>query len=117
MVLIVEDNAHARELFARIVSGLGHEVLESEDGTDALRLLDMHEVDLVITDLRMPKMDGFSLISHVRLKWPRLPIVLVSGYVSPDDVSKNRDEFLEISPKPVDRGHLIATVNRFVPAS
>src|SRR5262245_28287924 len=116
MILIVEDNSNARELFARIVSALGHEVLESEDGVDALQQLDNHEVDLVITDLRMPKMDGLSLISEVRQKWPRLPVILVSGYISPNDFKGNPDQFLEVIPKPIERDHLIATVNRFVPA-
>jgi len=115
MILLVEDDSNARALFVRILSRVGYEVMESEDGAEALRLLEMHPFELMITDLRMPKMDGFTLISHVRLKWPHLPIVLVSGYISSAEVENHREELVEIIPKPVDRVHLLATVNRFVP--
>ena len=115
MILIVEDNPNARHLFARILSSVGHEVIESGDGDDAVHLLDTHQFDLVITDLALPKMTGFGLISHIRRKWPRLPIILVTGYLSPNAAKKILDEFVEFIPKPVDRTQLIATVNRFVP--
>ena len=114
MILIVEDNPNARHLFARILSSVGHEVIQSGDGDDAVHLLDTHQFDLVITDLAMPKMTGFGLISHIRRKWPRLPIILVTGYLSPHAGKKILDEFVEFIPKPVDRNRLVATVNRFL---
>jgi two-component system response regulator FlrC len=115
MILIVEDNPNARQLLARILSRAGHDVIESGDGEDALHLLDTQSFDLVITDLALPKTTGFGLISHIRLKWPRLPVILVTGYLSPDAGKKILDEFIEFIPKPIDRNRLIATVNRFVP--
>ena len=115
MILIVEDNPNARHLFARILSSVGHEVIQSGDGDDAMHLLDTHQFDLVITDLALPKMTGFGLISHIRLNWPRLPIILVTGYLSPDAGKKILDEFVEYIPKPVDRNRLVATVNRLLP--
>ena len=115
MILIVEDNPNARRLLARILSSAGHEVLESGDGDDALHLLDTHQFDRVITDLALPNTTGFGLISHIRVKWPRLPIILVTGYLSPNAAKKILDEFVEFIPKPVDRNRLVATVNRLVP--
>jgi DNA-binding NtrC family response regulator len=115
MVLIVEDNPNARHLFARILSSVGHEVIQSGDGDDAVHLLNTHQFDLVITDLALPKTTGFGVISHIRRKWPRLPIILVTGYLSPTAAKKILDEFIEFIPKPVDRYRLVATVNRFLP--
>jgi len=89
MILVVEDNPSARQLLSRMLSNAGHEVIESADGDEALRLLDARPFDLVITDLAMPKTTGFGLISHIRLKWPRLPIILFTGYLSPKPVNKS----------------------------
>src|SRR5262245_36287200 len=115
MILLVEDNPNARLLFATMLSGLGHEVVECENGAEAVELVDKQRFDLIVTDLRMPRLDGFGLISHIRSKLPLLPMILVSGYISTDAVENNNDKYLEIIPKPVDRGHLIASVNRFLP--
>ena len=116
MILVVEDNPSARQLLSRMLSNAGHEVIESADGDEALRLLDARPFDLVITDLAMPKTTGFGLISHIRLKWPRLPIILVTGYLSPQAGKQILDDFVEFIPKPVNRDQLVAAVNRRVTA-
>ena len=112
MVLIVEDNANARRLFAQILSSAGHEVVESENGEEAVSLLEDHRFDVVVTDLAMPKMTGFGLLSHIRAKRPALPVILISAYLSTDAAHKILDERTEFIPKPIDRNQLIALVNR-----
>lgn len=116
MVLIAEDNANARQLFARILSITGHEVLESKDGEEALQLFEQHRVDLLITDLALPKITGVGLIDQIHQRSPHLPVIIVSAYLSPDEAKILLDEHVEFIPKPVDRDHLIATVNRLAPA-
>jgi len=117
MILIVEDNPNARQLFARILSSVGHRTIECEDGGEALRLLDSQTFDLVLTDLALPNTTGFGVISHIRKKSPRLPIILVTGYLAPAAAKAILDEFIEFIPKPVDRDRLIDAVNRMIPAS
>jgi Response regulator receiver domain len=47
--------------------------MEAADGIEALRLLDRHHFDIMITDLVMPRLDGFGLVAETRLKWPKVP--------------------------------------------
>lgn len=115
MILIAEDDANARQLFARILSRAGHQILEGTDGEEALQLFERHPVDLVITDLAMPKMSGFGLITNIHIRKPRFPIILVSGYLSEDAAKDILDEHVEFIPKPIDRNRLITTVNRLLP--
>lgn len=117
MILIVEDNPNARQLFARILASVGYKTLECEDGGEALRLLDSRCFDLVVTDLALPNTTGFGVIAHIRKKSPRLPIILVTGYLAPSAAKAVLDEFIEFIPKPVDRDRLIAAVNRLMPAA
>jgi|SRR5215475_14232519 len=116
MILIAEDDANARLLFTRILSRTGHDVLEGQDGEEALRLFETHLFDLVITDLVMPKINGFDLITRIHRKKPSLPIILVSGYLSEDGAKNILAGAVEFIPKPINRNRLIATVNRLAPA-
>jgi CheY-like chemotaxis protein len=65
-ILLVDDNAEVRESLALLLSLTGYEVLESSDGADALETIGREPPDLLITDLRMPGMDGLELIRQVR---------------------------------------------------
>jgi CheY-like chemotaxis protein len=75
MILLVEDEAITRYAFAQILRFEGHDVIEAADGVEALRLLDEHDFDIMITDLVMPRLDGFTLVAETRLKWPNVRIV------------------------------------------
>ncbi|OFX75680.1 MAG: two-component system response regulator [Bacteroidetes bacterium GWE2_29_8] len=67
-ILIVDDSESIREVVSFTLEGAGHSVLKGVDGQDALKLLDGKDIDLIITDLHMPIMDGISLIREVRQK-------------------------------------------------
>ena len=80
-ILVVEDSAISREFITRIVSDLGHEVFTAENGKEALETLKSVDVDLVITDIKMPEMDGLELTRKIR-KDPGLrekPIIIVTS--------------------------------------
>ena len=65
-VLLVEDNPDSRAVFKSILESFGLDVLQAEDGKKAVEQLNAHSVDLVLSDLQMPVMDGFALIEHIR---------------------------------------------------
>lgn len=78
-ILVADDNPEVLSVLRRALEIQGHEVLTVEDGRSALTLLDDEPVDLLITDLNMPELDGIELLLAVRENSPALPIVVVSG--------------------------------------
>jgi two-component system cell cycle sensor histidine kinase/response regulator CckA len=116
-VLVVEDEAGVRAAIRRLLQSAGYSVLEAEHGSGALELLKDtgHEkIQLVLTDLRMPVMDGRQLAAAMARLYPTIPIVFMSGYtaqlldlrlVCPD---------LEFLPKPFRDEELLAAVRRHI---
>jgi two-component system cell cycle sensor histidine kinase/response regulator CckA len=81
-ILLVEDAAGVRSLASRVLRSLGYEVLEAENGFDALSIISRHgiqAIDLIFTDVTMPKMGGSELIERVRALDPRARVVFTSG--------------------------------------
>jgi CheY-like chemotaxis protein len=77
----VDDDALVLMNTAAMLEDLGHVVTEAFSGDAALKLMrDGHEFDLVITDHAMPRMTGMDLAKALRAEWPRLPIVMATGY-------------------------------------
>lgn len=84
-VLVVEDQAQVRMLAASLLEAAGYDVLEAEDGKEALRLLDEHpDVDLVLSDVAMPEMSGIELVHALAKRVVPIPVVLMSGFVDAD---------------------------------
>ena len=115
MILLVEDEAITRTAFADTLRREGQDVIEAADGLQALSLLDNSDVDLVITDLVMPKLNGFHLIAVIRAKWPHIPILFISAYMSQVAGKIISSECTEFMHKPIDPSDLIAAVHRLVP--
>jgi len=59
-------------------------ILTAENGDRALKVLESAHVDLVVTDLKMPVMDGFELISHTKKKYPGIPVIVLSSFLCPE---------------------------------
>jgi two-component system cell cycle sensor histidine kinase/response regulator CckA len=80
-ILVVDDEPGARTIVSRSLEGSGCLVLQAADGVAALELVDRHgPPDLLLTDLSMPGMGGAELAQHLSARWPRLPILFMSGY-------------------------------------
>lgn len=114
MILLVEDEERARETLARMLKRAGYGVLEAGDGVEALSLLERMCCDLVISDILMPKLNGYALVARIRAKWPNLPVVLMSGFLS-QDAAKRMNGSVEFLPKPINPEALIQIVQQLVP--
>jgi len=81
-ILVVDDDRVGRESLAEAVTEMGCRALEAPDGATALDLIDGQPVDLVLTDLRMPEMDGIDLLSHIRRRDSRIFVILVTAFAT-----------------------------------
>jgi two-component system NtrC family response regulator len=79
-ILVVEDDASQREMLADFLRDQGATVRDAATGNDALRFLDTDSIDVVITDLRMPNMDGFELLRRIRQINPEIRVILATAY-------------------------------------
>ena len=114
MILLVEDEERAREVFARILRHAGYAVMEAADGLEALSLLEDLPCDLVVSDILMPNLNGYALVARIRAKWPHMPIILTSGYLSQDAAKTMMNGSVEFIPKPLDAAALIAIIQRLI---
>jgi len=78
-VLVTDDDPIQLRAAARLLRSLGHSGALANNGQKALELLDTQSFDLVLLDLRMPVLDGMETLTRLRPRYPRLPVVLVSG--------------------------------------
>jgi DNA-binding NtrC family response regulator len=79
-ILIVDDNDQMCSLLADILELFDYQAQQAKDGEEALSQLKAEKFDLVITDLRMPKMSGTELLKLIKQEQPHLPVVVVSGF-------------------------------------
>ncbi|MBL8916159.1 MAG: response regulator [Archangium sp.] len=114
-VLVADDTAMLRKSLARVFRGDGWEVLEASDGTQALACCTEQRIDLLITDLMMPGLDGVELITVLRERGDGVPIILLSGYtgdaVARLDLQKAKVEAMD---KPFIPEQLLALARRLV---
>lgn len=105
-ILLVDDEEFVRRLLRRILGAAGHRILEAEDGLQALRTLDREaaSVRLVISDVAMPKMSGDELAAEVRVRWPGIPILLISAY------ARNVSSDVDFLAKPFDSEVLLSRI-------
>ncbi len=82
-VLVVDDETVRAEVLAQILNVSGYEAGVAEDGFEALLSIDQRQPDLIISDLRMPHMSGFELLSVVRRRFPEIPVIATSGDYDP----------------------------------
>jgi DNA-binding NtrC family response regulator len=109
-ILIVDDEESVRKILGIQLRRLGHETVEAPDGPEAIEALGESSFQAIITDLKMPKMDGLELLQRIRKHYPQIPVVMITAHGTIDTaveamkrgafdyVTKpfNHDEFLKI---------------------
>jgi two-component system response regulator PilR (NtrC family) len=84
-ILVVDDELSMREFLKILLIQEGHEVICAVDGEDALSLFQAQPCDLLISDIKMPKMDGLELLKRVKESRPNMAVVMITAYGSPED--------------------------------
>jgi two-component system, cell cycle sensor histidine kinase and response regulator CckA len=81
-ILLVDDDQLIRELGRELLERLGHRVLTACDGKEALNLYQPGQVDLVLLDYCLPELDGYQVLSGLRSRDSRVPVLMISGFLS-----------------------------------
>ena len=114
-VLVVDDEPDIRKVVRMTLEKLGYYVIEAEDGQQAISLLNEGEhplvIDVIITDVRMPHINGVEAIDYFQREYPSIPLIVLTGF--PDlDLAMNllKRGVTDYLVKPVDREKLIEAV-------
>ena len=120
-ILVVEDNDHVRELLEVTLRFKGYPVLSAKDGQEAVQHIQNERPALIITDILMPKMDGYTLVHHLRkdANTRQIPVIFISAtYVTQEDkmfaLSLGAARFIE---KPIDTENLLLTIAEIMTGS
>ena len=112
-ILVVDDSADTLELVKRNLESKGYPTSTSSSAVEALKILEAAPIDLVITDLKMPEVDGLSFLRHIRENYKDIQVMMITGYPSIDGavvaVKSGAEEYL---PKPFTDDELFAAVER-----
>lgn len=87
-IIVAEDEPDIRALYAKVLRQNGYEVLEANDGEEVLTLLGSSNADLIISDVMMPKMDGYEMVAALRQMHTNIPILLITAKDSFLDLQK-----------------------------
>ena len=112
-ILIIEDEAAIRRVLVKILSeeNQGYEVFEAEDGLAGMEIIKKEDFDLVLCDIKMPKMDGVEVLEAVKKIKPEIPMVMISGHGDLDTaVNTMRLGAFDYISKPPDLNRLLNTV-------
>ncbi len=110
-VLIVDDESSIRKTLREILEFEKYEVNEAADGLDCLVKLKKHKYDVIIMDIKMPKMDGMEALERVQLLAPDTPVIMISGHANIDTaVEAVKVGAFDFISKPPDLNRLLITV-------
>jgi len=87
-ILVVDDEPKLRDIVSRALTKFGHQCITATNGEEAIDTLSRKSVDLVITDLKMPKMGGLGLIKWLRKVRPDTPVIIMTGYADVESARK-----------------------------
>jgi len=111
-ILVIDDEDIVRISISRALAPEGYEIKTVKDGSEGMKQLEQEEFDLVLTDLKMPNMDGIEVLSNIKNRWPKTDVVIVTGYQTVETAVKaiklGAADYIE---KPFTPDSLIATVS------
>ena len=110
-ILVVEDNPDAAKLMQTVLQQGGYSVVLARDGVEALEALDRHHVDLIVLDLMLPRMDGYTFTQTLREGGSDLPVLMITALESPADKRRGfRTGADDYMVKPVDEEEMLLRI-------
>ena len=117
LVLVVDDEPDVRKVVRMTLEKSGYDVLEAEDGEKAIEEVKKDEnsmlLNLIITDIRMPNMNGIDVINYYRKEWPSVPLIVLTGFPDMDMATTLlKHGIIDYLVKPVEAEKLRAAVSQ-----
>jgi len=116
-VLIVEDNERNMKLFHDLIEACGHEILETRDGIEALKLARLHRPDLILMDIQLPEVSGLEVTRWLKEddELRKIPVIAVTAFAMKGDEEKIRSGGCEAYiAKPISVTNFLDTIGRFL---
>lgn len=114
-IAIVDDEPVIRSLLERLLKIAGYDTVSYPDGKAALAACSHESFDLLITDLRMPGLDGFELMEHLKSQQPRLPVIVLTAHGDVDNAIRAlRRKACDFITKPFDTCNILNSVRRVI---
>ncbi|MEJ2695245.1 MAG: response regulator [Candidatus Sulfobium sp.] len=88
-LLVIDDESIVRTSCKRVLSPEGYEVRLAANAFDGIRMLEEEPFDLVLTDLKMPDMDGITVLRTIKERWPQTQVIVITGYQTVDTAVKS----------------------------
>ena len=115
LVLVVDDEPDVRKVVRMTLEKTGYDVIEAEDGEKAIEEIKKGEhsilLNLIITDIRMPNMNGIDVINYYRKEWPHIPLIVLTGFPDLDmAIAMLHHGVVDYLVKPVEAEKLRASV-------
>ncbi len=115
-ILVVDDSHFIRATHRAYLESVGYQVIEARDGEDALEKLSSEDVDFIITDVEMPKMDGLELGRNIRAnkKFGHIPIIAVSSLNDPEKIQASREIGIDDYLIKLNREEILSSIQRLL---
>jgi two-component system, chemotaxis family, chemotaxis protein CheY len=117
-ILVVDDHTTSQRLLSFILQQDNHAVITARNGLQALECLECISIDLILTDLMMPEMDGLAFLEHLRTeeRYRELPVIALTGSSREQDYSRARAAGVTtLLTRPVESQEILAAVNGLIP--
>jgi two-component system chemotaxis response regulator CheY len=119
LILVIDDEPDVRKVVRMILMRAGYDVIEAEDGQKAIQLINEGEnpllVDVIIIDIRMPNINGAQAIFYFQLQYPRVPVIVLTGYPDMDMATGFiKKGIVDYLVKPAENEKLLQSVARAI---
>ncbi|KAA0257148.1 sigma-54-dependent Fis family transcriptional regulator [Deferribacter autotrophicus] len=112
-ILLIEDNVSLATLMKMMLEDAGYDVVHKDDGLEGLKTFEKDKFDIVITDIRLPGVDGYTILENIISKNTNIPIIIITAYGNiPDAVKAIKSGAFDYITKPFDNEEFLITVEK-----
>lgn len=107
-IMIIDDEPAVGEMMTTLLEAEGYEAIVAYDGQDGLKQMNNSPADLLLLDYMLPGMDGIEVLCEVRQRWPKLPVIIITAFGSPELRARaGKFNVIDVVSKPFDTQKLL----------